>query len=86
MASPLFDKWCETKAIQVEGRHNLHLFRERDGVRSSVTGQIDSTVASHYEDPVRLSERIARVGLRVPKERAPGIWVKSLRLKQPLLY
>jgi len=63
MASSLFDKWCETKAVQVEGRHNLHFFREREGVRPSVTEQIDSTVASHYEDPVRLSDRIARVGL-----------------------
>lgn len=59
----LFDEWCETKSVSVANRHKLHLFRERDGIRSSLEEQIDAAVASHYEDPLRLSERIARVGL-----------------------
>jgi hypothetical protein len=41
----------------------LYLLRERDGTRSSVERQIDTTVVSHYEDPRILSDRIARVGL-----------------------
>lgn len=63
MPPSLFEEWCENKAVQVDGRHHLHVFREREGVRSAMEKQIDSTVSSHYEDPLRLSERIARVGL-----------------------
>lgn len=63
MPSSLFEQWCKTEDLKVEGGHNLHVFRERDGVRSSLEKQIDAAVASHYEDPFRLSERIARVGL-----------------------
>jgi hypothetical protein len=63
MATSLFETWCETEDVEVDGRHKLHVFRERDGVRASLEKQIDEAVISHYEDPLRLSERIARVGL-----------------------
>src|SRR2546430_15875015 len=63
MAALLFETWCETEDVDVDGGHKLHVFRERDGVRSSLERQIDGAVISHYEDPLRLSERIGRVGL-----------------------
>jgi hypothetical protein len=62
MAAPLFPKWCETEDVNVD-RHKLHVFRERDGVRQSLDKEIEQAVISHYEDPLRLSERIGRVGL-----------------------
>jgi hypothetical protein len=62
MAAPLFAKWCETEQVDVN-RHKLHVFREREGARSSLEKRIDQAVISHYEDPLRLSERIERVGL-----------------------
>ena len=63
MAAPLIDQWCETKAVAVGERRQLHLLSEREGARASLERQIDETVVSHYEDPRILSERIARVGL-----------------------
>jgi hypothetical protein len=63
MPSSLFEQWCETEDLKLEGGHNLHVFREKDGVRSSLEKQIAAAVVSHYEDPLRLSERIAKVGL-----------------------
>jgi hypothetical protein len=58
----LFSQWCETEDVNIE-RHKLHIFRERDGARESLSKEIEQAVISHYEDPRLLSERIARVGL-----------------------
>lgn len=59
----LFDKWCDSEPVRVAANNTLHVLTERDGARSSLQGDIDSAVVSHYEDPLRLSERITRVGL-----------------------
>ena len=59
----LFEEWCETEDVPIAERRNLHVLRERDGVRPALEKQIDTAVLSHYENPVWLSERIARVGL-----------------------
>lgn len=58
----LFTEWCETKKIDVTDRHKLHIFSEKRGARSLVQKQIDDTVASHYDEPTRLADRIARLG------------------------
>ena len=62
MAATLFKEWCETKKIDVTNRHKLHIFSEKEGARSLVETQIDDTVASHYDEPTRLADRIARLG------------------------
>lgn len=62
MAETLFDQWCEHRDIDVAGRHKLHILTERDGARATVQDEIDRTVASHYDEPRRLSNRIARLG------------------------
>src|SRR5437660_8939382 len=62
MATNVFNDWCETKKVDVTKRHKLHIFLERDGARSVVQNRIDDTVASHYDEPARLADRISRLG------------------------
>jgi hypothetical protein len=62
MATTLFTDWCETNKVDVTNRHKLHIFSEKDGGRLSVRDQIDATVASHYDEPAKLADRIARLG------------------------
>ena len=62
MAATLFVEWCDNKKVDVTTRHKLHIFSEKEGARSRVQSQIDDTVASHYDEPERLANRMARLG------------------------
>lgn len=62
MAETLFDQWCDSRDVTVGGRHKLHILLEKDGARGPVQSKIDDVVASHYDEPARLSDRMARLG------------------------
>jgi len=81
MAESLFDKWCECQDVDVAGRHKLHVLTERDGARSTVQDVIGATVASHYDEPTRLSDRIARLGYAKAAEVLRAMLPQSMRAR-----
>ncbi len=62
MPPSLFDDWCESQHLAPAPTRRLHVLAEKNGGRVSVASQIDQTIASHYEDPQRFSDRIKRLG------------------------
>lgn len=62
MAMTLFAEWCDIKKVDVTNRHKLHIFFEKEGARSLIQTKIDDTIASHYDEPARLIDRINRLG------------------------
>lgn len=68
MGDPFFEQWCERMKIDVAGDRKLHVLTERTGARAEVEKTLDQSVASHYEDPARISDRIARLGFQKAAE------------------
>jgi len=62
MLNNLFEEWCEHRHINVADGRKLYLLKEKDGARPTIEKKLDDTVASHYEEPKRLADCIARRG------------------------
>jgi hypothetical protein len=64
MGQTLFEEWCHRRNIDVAAGCKLHLLVEKDGARATLQSKIDDAIASHYDDPARLSDRIGRLGYK----------------------
>jgi hypothetical protein len=62
MLETLFDQWCDSREVDVSGGHKLHLLSEKEAGRAFIESKLNEMVASHYDDPERLVDRIARLG------------------------
>jgi hypothetical protein len=74
MARDLFDDWCSVDRAAV-GRHSKHILKERSGERTPTLALLVPVVLCHYDDPQRISARIARLGYpkaaRIIREQMP---------------